>query len=84
MNAEDKNPEYMFEDEARQYLRVSRRMLPLWRRLGILKPVKFGKAYVYRREWLDSFADSWQGYDIGTEAEILASIALKEWKRKHE
>lgn len=86
-NEKDKSdlmPGFMFEEEARDYMRASRRALPLWRKLGILKALKHGRSYVYRREWLDSFADEWRGYDLSNETAVLASIALKEWRNKHE
>ena len=48
-------PDYMFQPEAAEYLRTTGRNIALWRKSGLLKAVKSGKAYVYKRSWLDQF-----------------------------
>lgn len=77
-------PGYMLVSDASKYSRFTERKLSLYRRYGLLKAVKAGKAYVYRKEWLDEFMDEWAGYDLSSEAAVKLAIKEKDWKRKHE
>lgn len=81
---EDLKPEYLLLKEAAAYLRTTERKIAMFRRLGLLQAVKFGKAYVYKAEWLDNFARDWSGYDLSSESKILAAINEKNWRNKHE
>lgn len=76
--------EYMFAEQASQYLKTTERKISLYRRYGLLKYAKLGKNYVYRQDWLDEFMEVWQGYDLSNEKQIKFSINAKEWRKKHE
>ena len=76
--------EYLFAEEASQYLKTTERKISLYRRRGLLRFGKLGKNYVYRREWLDQFMEEWEGFDLSNEKQIALAIKSKEWRRKHE
>lgn len=75
---------YMHQNEAAEYLLTTPRKVGLYRRLGILKAVRFGKNYCYRREWLDQFAEEWAGYDLSSESKARLAINGRKWKQEHE
>ena len=79
----DLMPGYMFGSEAAAYLRTTERKISLFRRYGLLKSCRLGKGYLYRREWLDAFAESWADYDLSSESAIRLAIKSKEWKKNH-
>lgn len=83
MNKIDIAPEYMLLDEAAAYLRTTTKKIAMYRKHGLLKAGKLGKSYIYRREWLDSFANQWAGYDLSNESKIINAIAEKSWRAKH-
>lgn len=76
-------PDYMYQPEAAKYLRTTSRNIALWRKSGLLKAVKSGKAYVYKRSWLDQFMEDWSGYDMSNETKIRFAIKSENWKDKH-
>ena len=76
-------PDYMFQPEAAKYLRTTGRNIALWRKSGLLKAVKSGKAYVYKRSWLDQFMEDWSGYDMSSETKVRFAINSESWKEKH-
>ena len=79
----DLSREFMFGKEASEYLRTTTRKIALYRRYGLLKSAKYGKNYVYKKAWLDDFADEWAGYDLSNEARIRLAINSRKWKEKH-
>lgn len=76
--------EYVFGDQASKYLKTTERKISLYRRHGLLKFSKLGKNYIYRKEWLDDFMESWAGYDLSNEKQIALSIKAKQWRQNHE
>lgn len=76
-------PGYMFVEEAAAYLRTTTRKISLFRRLGLMRFGKYGKNYVFRKEWLDQFAEEWEGYDLSSEKAVKLAIREKEWRMKH-
>lgn len=76
-------PDYMYQPEAAKYLRTTSRNIALWRKSGLLKAVKSGKSYVYKRSWLDQFMEDWSGYDMSNESKIRFAIKSENWKEKH-
>lgn len=80
---DDLMPGYMFGQEAAEYLRTTPRKISLYRRYGLLRYGKLGKNFVYRKEWLDSFMETWSGYDMSSESAVRLAIKGKEWKVKH-
>ena len=81
---ENLNSEFMFAPAAAEYLLSTVRKISLYRRYGLLKWCKFGKNYVYRKEWLDEFSKTWGGYDLSNEEKVKQAIRSKEWEKKHE
>lgn len=77
-------PEYMFGEEAAQYLQTTPRKISLYRRYGLLRYGKLGKNYVYKKSWLDDFMDAWSGYDLSNEEAVRLAINVKRWKEKNE
>lgn len=78
------NENYLFGDQAAQYLRTTTRKISLYRRYGLLKSARLGKSYVYRRSWLDEFMDAWQGFDLSNETAVQLAINEKKWRSAHE
>lgn len=83
MTYNDLASDYMFGAEASEYLRTTERKLSLYRRHGLLKYSKLGKNYVYRRQWLDEFMETWQGYDLSNEDKVMLAINGKKWREVH-
>ena len=54
-NKDDLKQEYMLAEEAAEYLRTTTRKLALFRKNHLVKYSKFGKKFVYKKSWLDSF-----------------------------
>lgn len=77
------NENYLFAEEAAQYLRTTTRKISLYRRYGLMKSARLGKNYVYRKSWLDEFMDAWHGYDLSNESRVKLAINRKDWERKH-
>ena len=77
------NENYLFAEEAAQYLRTTTRKISLYRRYGLLKSGKLGKSYLYKKEWLDQFMHDWIGYDLSNESMVQLAIKRKEWEQKH-
>ena len=80
----DLKPGYYEGREAAQYLRISPRRLPLLRKYGLLKYIKLGRSFIYKREWLDSFMEDYAGYDLTSTEDIMNAAALRAWRLKHE
>ena len=80
----DLKPEYFFADEASQYLKTTKPKIAMYRKYGLLKYAKFGKNFVYKKSWLDDFAEEWSGYDLSNEAKIRLAINAKKWRSKYE
>ena len=51
------SPEWLTEEQAQEYLQVSRTTLYRWQREGRLTVYKFGKLRRYKREDLDALAE---------------------------
>lgn len=79
----DLKKEYLEGDEAAKYLRMSPRKLPILRKYKMLKYAKFGRSFVYRREWLDQFAEQYAGYDLSNEQLISTAAAVRAWEVSH-
>lgn len=84
MQRTDLKPGYIFRSEAAAYLNTTERKLGLFQKYGLLKAGKLGKNFCYKIAWLDSFMETWAGYDLGTEEKIKAAISEKTWRDKHE
>ena len=78
------NENYLFGDQAAQYLRTTTRKISLYRRYGLLKSARFGKSFVYCKRWLDEFAESWAGFDLSNETAVQLAINEKKWRSAHE
>lgn len=78
----DLSPEYLMKEEAASYLCCTCRKISLFRQHQMLKYAKFGRHYVYKKTWLDDFAEEWAGYDLSNEYEIIRSIHEKERKKR--
>lgn len=77
-------PEYMFAEEAAAYLKTTTRKISLFRRFGLLKYGKYGKNYVYSKEYLDEFWKTWVcKYDLSNEEAVKLAIREEEWRKKH-
>lgn len=76
-------PEFMFGTEASQYLNTTPRKIALYRKYGLLRWSKFGKNYVYKKSWLDDFAETWACHDLSNEEAVRLAVRSKEWKDKH-
>ena len=59
------------------------RKVNLFRRHGLLKAIKFGKKYVFRKEWFDAFAEQYAGYDLSSEEKIIQAKAEHDYRVKH-
>ena len=81
---DDLQPEFMFAEDASKYLNTTTRKIALYRKHGLLKWAKFGKSYVYKKTWLDDFAEDWSGYDLSNENAILLAINSKKWRSDHD
>lgn len=75
--------EYMYGDQASKYLKTTERKISLYRRQGLLRFSKLGKSFIYRKEWLDEFMETWSCYDLSNEKQIALAIKSKEWRQKH-
>lgn len=82
-HSDDLQPGYWYADQAAKYLNCTERKISMYRRHGLLKWARFGKHYVYRREWLDAFAEYWAGYDLSNENAVAFAIKSKKWELKH-
>ena len=80
---DDLVPEFLLAPEAARYLRCTTRKVSLYRRYGLLKSARYGKNYVYKKSWLDAFADEWSGTDLSSEEKIRLALNSKNWKEKH-
>ena len=67
-------PGYMTGKPASEYLGTTERKVALYRQCGLLRWAKLGKQFVYRREWLDEFMETWAGYDMSNREKIAFSI----------
>ncbi len=79
----DLKPGYWFAEYAAMYLNTTTRKISLYRKYGLLRFAKFGKNYVYKKEWLDEFADTWAGYDLSNESKVKLAIREREWRTAH-
>ena len=75
-------PGYMFAPAAAEYICTTERTIGLFRRYKLLKAGKLGKNYVYRKEWLDEFMETWAGYDLSNETAVKLAVKEKEGKQK--
>ena len=80
---EELMPEFMFADEASEYLCTTERKISLYRRYGLLKWSRLGKNYVYKKSWLDAFMEEWAGFDLSNEQAVRLAINAKKWKESH-
>ena len=78
------NENYLFGEQAAEYLRTTTRKISLFRRYKLLKSAKFGKSFVYKRSWLDQFAEQWQGYDLSNEKAVQLAISEKKWRSEND
>lgn len=78
------NENYLFGEQAAEYLRTTTRKISLFRRYKLLKSAKLGKNYVYRKSWLDEFMDAWQGFDLSSEKAVQLAISEKKWRSEND
>lgn len=69
------NPGYLAAEQAAAYVGMKPRNLAVWRKAGIIKFVKAGKRYFYRREWVEETMNRFIGYDISNVESIKAAKA---------
>lgn len=81
--SDDLKPGYWYAKPSAVYLNTTTRKIALYRKYRLLKYAKFGKNYVYKKEWLDDFAEEWAGYDLGNEAKVKRAVAEKAWRKKN-
>ena len=79
----DLKPEYFEGDEAAKYLRISPRKLPVFRKYKMIKSVKLGRSYVYRKSWCDAFMEMYAGFDLSNEEAIATAAAVRSWEISH-
>ncbi len=79
----DLRPGYFESDEIAAYLRMSPRKLPIFRKYRMLKYVKLGRSFVYRKEWADEFMEKYAGFDLSNEAAIEQAAAIRAWEAEH-
>ena len=77
-------PEYLTLKEASDYLRTTTRKISLFRQYGLLKSVRYGKAFVYKRSWLDEFSETWSDTDLSNESKIRLAINARKWHETHD
>ena len=75
--------EFMYAPQAAEYLKTTTRKISLYRRSGILKSIRFGKHFLYKKTWCDEFAENWQGFDLSSEKAVALAIASKKWREAH-
>ena len=80
---EDLMPEYMFAPDAARYLNITPRKIAMFRKYGLLKWSKLGRNYCYKKQWLDEFMDTWNGYDLSSESAVRLAINGRKWREKH-
>lgn len=79
----DLKPGYFEGDEVAAYLRMSPRKLPIFRKYQMLKYVKLGRSFVYRKEWADEFMERYAGFDLSSETAIEQAAAIRAWESEH-
>ena len=72
----------MTTNQARQYMKVSRAKIQLWRKTGLLPAIKVSESdrWLYKQSDLDKLFTDWNGYDISTAERIM--IAKEQKKRE--
>lgn len=73
--------EYLNAEEAAQILRCSTRKIGELRSGGLLKGLRIGKSYIYRRREIDRFFDEYAGFDLGNESKIRLAQQIHNKKR---
>ena len=71
-------PEYLDKKQAAEYGRTTTKKLALFRKYGLLKYAKVGQEFIYKKSWIDSFMETWAGYDLSNETKIRAAIRTKQ------
>ncbi|WP_105303076.1 helix-turn-helix domain-containing protein [Anaerolactibacter massiliensis] len=72
--------EYLNAEEAAQILRCSTRKIGELRSGGLLKGLRIGKAYIYRKRDIDMFFDLYAGYDLGNASKIRLAKQIQNKK----
>lgn len=80
----DLKPEYMIQEEAAKYLNVTPRSIAAMRKGGILRFLKAGKRFVYKKAWLDECVEKYAGYDISNPDSIALAVNSIKWREEHE
>lgn len=68
--------DYLTAEEAAQILRCSTRKIGELRSGGLLRGLRIGKAYIYKRAEIDRFFDEYAGWDLGNTAKIRLAQQL--------
>ena len=76
-------PEYMHADAAADYLLTTERKLALYRKYNLIKWAKLGKSFIYRKQWLDSFMESWSSCDLSNEEAVKLAVSSRKWREKN-
>ena len=75
-------PEVMSRSQASRYSGIPERKIGLYQRYGLIKAVRTGKGFTYRKVWIDQFLEEWADYDMSSVENVVASIALKRAREK--
>ena len=67
-------PEYLDKYQAAEYGRTTTKTLALFRKYGLIKYVKVGQEFIYKKSWIDEFMETWAGYDMSNPEKIRASM----------
>ncbi|WP_102343748.1 helix-turn-helix domain-containing protein [Galactobacillus timonensis] len=72
--------DYLTASEAAQILRCSARKIGELRSGGLLKGLRVGKTYIYRRRDIDTFFDDYAGFDLGNASKIRLAQQIQNKK----
>lgn len=75
--------EYLDSHETADYGCLNQRMLPIYRKYGMLKFAKLGRSFIYKKSWIDEFMETWAGVDLSNEEKIREAVAFRQWELKH-
>jgi hypothetical protein len=73
--------EYVTASEAAKILRCSTRKIGELRTGGLIRGMRIGKSYIYRRREIDRFFDEYAGFDLGNESKIRLAQQIHNKKR---
>ena len=62
------------QEDLYKLLNVGKETLIMWRDLGILKPIKTGRSFMFSQESIKEFQKRFEGYDISNRFNALKSL----------